>query len=326
MCSCSTETALLSPPIADVFPGISLQVIKELAGRLGIPFTHRKIDPDELAQANEVFLTSTPNCILPVTRFNGTSDRQWPAWKGIWLAPFCLERNGRIRRGRASAAICEISNYRAVEASAAWDAQICSAGSLRIRPVSPFCECRRIIAAKPNLAPVRINAARARAAVAAAANHIFQNDANAFGLDEAARRFFDHSFYAAQHAHAAAAVRKHFRIERQASVATAFVERGENFFLAFDDDPLAGVEVQFLGRRLFKRAGYTWDTPTQESQRQFIQHRHDEAANHFAHRHLIDEQISQVLDRLPPRERSAGVFEFGGLAAVADFSCARASF
>ncbi len=62
---------LLSPPIADVLPGISLQVIKELASRLDIPFTHRKIHPDELAQATEAFLTSTPNCILPVTRFNG---------------------------------------------------------------------------------------------------------------------------------------------------------------------------------------------------------------------------------------------------------------
>jgi branched-subunit amino acid aminotransferase/4-amino-4-deoxychorismate lyase len=64
------KEGLVSPPIADVLPGISLQVVSELAGRLGIPFSHRKMKPDELARADEAFLTSTPNCILPVTEFN----------------------------------------------------------------------------------------------------------------------------------------------------------------------------------------------------------------------------------------------------------------
>lgn len=64
------KEGLVSPPIADVLPGISLQVVSELAGRLGIKFTHRKMLPEDLARADEAFLTSTPNCILPVMRFN----------------------------------------------------------------------------------------------------------------------------------------------------------------------------------------------------------------------------------------------------------------
>jgi branched-chain amino acid aminotransferase len=62
---------LVSPPIEHVLPGISLQVLKELAGRLGIAFISREMTADEFAHAAEAFLTSTPNCLLPVTQFNG---------------------------------------------------------------------------------------------------------------------------------------------------------------------------------------------------------------------------------------------------------------
>ena len=64
------KEGLVSPPMADVLPGISLQVVTELAGRFGIEVSHRKMLPDEFARADEAFLTSTPNCMLPVTRFN----------------------------------------------------------------------------------------------------------------------------------------------------------------------------------------------------------------------------------------------------------------
>ncbi|HTQ40811.1 MAG TPA: aminotransferase class IV [Pirellulales bacterium] len=65
------KEGLISPPIPQVLPGISLQVVTELAGRLGIPFVTRDLTPDEFSRADEAFLTSTPNCLLPVTRFNG---------------------------------------------------------------------------------------------------------------------------------------------------------------------------------------------------------------------------------------------------------------
>jgi branched-chain amino acid aminotransferase len=65
------DEGFVSPPRSQVLPGISLQVLIELAGRLELPFVERQILPSEVATADEVLLTSTPNCLLPVTQFNG---------------------------------------------------------------------------------------------------------------------------------------------------------------------------------------------------------------------------------------------------------------
>ena len=54
-----------------MLPGVSLEVVIELAGRLGIPFVEREIRPEDVAAAAEVMLSSTPNCLLPVARFDG---------------------------------------------------------------------------------------------------------------------------------------------------------------------------------------------------------------------------------------------------------------
>jgi branched-subunit amino acid aminotransferase/4-amino-4-deoxychorismate lyase len=62
---------LVSPPQDTILPGISLTVVRELANQLDIPFSHRQLTPHDLAVADEVLLTSTPHCLLPVTRFNG---------------------------------------------------------------------------------------------------------------------------------------------------------------------------------------------------------------------------------------------------------------
>jgi len=62
---------LVSPRFTSVLHGISLSVVVELAGRLGIPFGQRDLTPDDVATAEEVFLTSTTTCMLPVTKFNG---------------------------------------------------------------------------------------------------------------------------------------------------------------------------------------------------------------------------------------------------------------
>jgi branched-chain amino acid aminotransferase len=62
---------LISPRYAGILHGISLGVAVELAGQLGIPFCQRDLTPDDLAAADEVFVTSTTTCVLPVTRFNG---------------------------------------------------------------------------------------------------------------------------------------------------------------------------------------------------------------------------------------------------------------
>jgi branched-chain amino acid aminotransferase len=62
---------LVAPPSTKILRGISQSVVMELAGRLGIRRTQRNLTTDDLAAADEVFLTSTPLCLLPVTAFNG---------------------------------------------------------------------------------------------------------------------------------------------------------------------------------------------------------------------------------------------------------------
>lgn len=62
---------LLTPPLKKILQGISLAEVKELAGRLGIPFSQHDLTPRDVASADEVLLTSTPMCLLPVTRFDG---------------------------------------------------------------------------------------------------------------------------------------------------------------------------------------------------------------------------------------------------------------
>ena len=62
---------LISPPAAKILRGISLSAAVELARRLGIPTHQRDLTADDVASADEVLLTSTSMCVLPVTRFNG---------------------------------------------------------------------------------------------------------------------------------------------------------------------------------------------------------------------------------------------------------------
>ena len=62
---------LLSPPHDKVLPGISLAEVVELAHEMGIHLTEQDLTPDDLFTADEIFLTSTPLCLLPVTRLNG---------------------------------------------------------------------------------------------------------------------------------------------------------------------------------------------------------------------------------------------------------------
>ena len=59
---------LVSPPLEDILPGISLRFIESLARNNGEAFTYRRIPCQELELAEEVFLTSTPFCVLPVAR------------------------------------------------------------------------------------------------------------------------------------------------------------------------------------------------------------------------------------------------------------------
>jgi len=65
------EEGLISPPAGTVLPGISVSTVLRLAAGLGIRTSRRSLTPSDVACADEVLLTSTPWCLLPVTRFEG---------------------------------------------------------------------------------------------------------------------------------------------------------------------------------------------------------------------------------------------------------------
>jgi branched-subunit amino acid aminotransferase/4-amino-4-deoxychorismate lyase len=52
-------------------PGISQEVLFELAGELGVARSEGDLLPGQLMAADEVFLTSTSVCLLPVVRVDG---------------------------------------------------------------------------------------------------------------------------------------------------------------------------------------------------------------------------------------------------------------
>jgi branched-subunit amino acid aminotransferase/4-amino-4-deoxychorismate lyase len=62
---------LVSPPRERILPGVTVAVVEELAGRLGLAFSHRDLTVDDVAAADEVLLCSTSPCVWSVTRFNG---------------------------------------------------------------------------------------------------------------------------------------------------------------------------------------------------------------------------------------------------------------
>jgi branched-subunit amino acid aminotransferase/4-amino-4-deoxychorismate lyase len=66
-----TDDGVASPPAGDALPGVSLAFARSLASRLGIPWQDRSLTASDLASAHEILLTSTPNCVLPATRFDG---------------------------------------------------------------------------------------------------------------------------------------------------------------------------------------------------------------------------------------------------------------
>jgi branched-chain amino acid aminotransferase len=65
------EGALFTPSERYVLPGVSRQMTMDMAKRIGVACTQGDIDMFDAANAEEMFLTSTSLCILPVKNFNG---------------------------------------------------------------------------------------------------------------------------------------------------------------------------------------------------------------------------------------------------------------
>lgn len=61
----------VTTPGGTVLEGITRQTVRELCEELGIPFASKSITPDELRDADEVFISSTAGGVMPVTRVDG---------------------------------------------------------------------------------------------------------------------------------------------------------------------------------------------------------------------------------------------------------------
>jgi branched-chain amino acid aminotransferase len=62
---------LISPPKEHILAGVTVAVVEELAGQLGIPFSERDLTVADVTRADEVLLCSTSPCVWSVTRVNG---------------------------------------------------------------------------------------------------------------------------------------------------------------------------------------------------------------------------------------------------------------
>ena len=56
-------------PDSDVLPGISRKVVKELCPVLGLQYEERPLRPGDIESVDELFVSSTPFGLLPVTKF-----------------------------------------------------------------------------------------------------------------------------------------------------------------------------------------------------------------------------------------------------------------
>lgn len=80
------EEGLLTPKREKILPGISLQVVRELAAVEGWPIDERDLPPDSLFEADEVLLASTSSCLLPVVQVDGqpvTDGRPGPVFRRL---------------------------------------------------------------------------------------------------------------------------------------------------------------------------------------------------------------------------------------------------
>jgi branched-chain amino acid aminotransferase len=68
---------LLTPPAGGVLDGVSLKVVCELAGRLGLTVREARLTPRDCATADELLLTCTTWCLAGVSRLDGRPV-PWP--------------------------------------------------------------------------------------------------------------------------------------------------------------------------------------------------------------------------------------------------------
>jgi branched-subunit amino acid aminotransferase/4-amino-4-deoxychorismate lyase len=83
------DQSLISPPVAAILPGVSRAVAIELGSGLGLVYQERELLPEDVATADEAFLTSTPYCAMPAVALDGRpigSGRPGPTYGRLMRA------------------------------------------------------------------------------------------------------------------------------------------------------------------------------------------------------------------------------------------------
>ena len=65
------DGTVITPEGRNILRGVSREYIFELCEQMNIPCVEKNIEPYDVYNADEAFMTATPFCVLPVTRFNG---------------------------------------------------------------------------------------------------------------------------------------------------------------------------------------------------------------------------------------------------------------
>jgi branched-subunit amino acid aminotransferase/4-amino-4-deoxychorismate lyase len=97
------DGTVLTPPRATVLNGISLRVVEELCGELGIPFAERPLSLVDCQSADEAMLTCTSYCVAGVRRIDGV-ELPWPGpvWRRLlaaWSAKVGVDIETQILQG-----------------------------------------------------------------------------------------------------------------------------------------------------------------------------------------------------------------------------------
>ena len=77
---------VISPRRDNILWGISLTVLTEILGEMGVPFVEQDIQSYDVVNADEAWLPTTPYCLGPVVRFNGEpigEGRPGPMWQRL---------------------------------------------------------------------------------------------------------------------------------------------------------------------------------------------------------------------------------------------------
>lgn len=99
--------AIVSPTLTNTLPGLSRATVMELAEELGIPFVVKDFQVHSVMNAEEAFTSSTPYCLLPVTKINGVligDGKPGPIFKKLmqaWSARVGLDIERQMHAGAA---------------------------------------------------------------------------------------------------------------------------------------------------------------------------------------------------------------------------------